>query len=91
MKCMITYTFKPDTRDEAIARFKKTGGKPPAGVTLLGRWTGVDVSSGFVLLESPNASLLTEFALMWSDVMDLRAVPVVDDAELGETLQRAGR
>ena len=91
MKFMITYTFKSASRDEAIARFKKTGGKPPAGATLVGRWTAVDLSSGVVLLDASDAKVLTEFALMWSDLMDLRAVAVVDDGELVETLQRAGR
>jgi len=40
MKFMLTFTFKPEVkgRDEAIARFKKTGGQPPKGVKLLGRW-----------------------------------------------------
>lgn len=42
-------------------------------------------------MESDDAKALTEFALMWSDLMELRIVPVVEDAELNEVLQRAGR
>jgi hypothetical protein len=91
MKFILTFTFKPEGRDEAIARFKKTGGKPPKGAKLLGRWTAADFSGGFDLLESEDAKALTEFALMWSDVMELRVVPVVEDAELTDVLQRAGR
>ena len=50
MKFMLTFTLKPETkgRDEAIARFKKTGG-----------------------------------------LMELRIVPIVEDAELSQVLQRA--
>jgi uncharacterized protein DUF3303 len=90
MKFIVTFTIKPETkgRDEAIARFKKTGGQPPAGVKLLGRWTAADFSGGFDLLESDNAKALTEFALMWSDLMELKLVPVVEDAELAEVLKR---
>ncbi len=94
MKFMLTFAFTPEAkggRDEAIARFKKTGGQPPAGVKLLGRWTAADFSGGFDLLETDDAKALTVFALMWSDVMHLKLVPVVEDAELGEVLRGAGR
>jgi hypothetical protein len=41
MKFMLTFAFTPEGRgrDEAIARLEKTGGQPPAGARLLGRWT----------------------------------------------------
>lgn len=93
MKFMLTFAMRPETkgRDEAIARFKKTGGQPPKGARLLGRWTAADFSGGFDLLESDDPKALTEFSLQWSDVMDLRLVPVVEDAELGEVLQRNGK
>ncbi len=91
MRFMLTFALKAERRDEAISRFKKTGGQPPKGARLLGRWTAADFSSGFDLLESDDATALTEFALMWSDLMDLRLVPVVEDGELAETLQRSGR
>src|SRR5207244_10191583 len=93
MKFMLTFTIKPEVRgrDEAIARFKKTGGQPPAGVKLLGRWTAADFSGGFDLLESDDAKALTEFALMWSDLMELKIVPVIEDAEFSEVLKRGGK
>ena len=90
-KFMLTFTIKPEGRDEAIARFKKTGGHPPKGAKLLGRWTAADFSGGFDLLESDDVKALTEFALMWSDLMELRIVPVIEDAELSEVLKRAGK
>ena len=90
MKFMLSFAIKPETkgRDEAIARFKKTGGQPPKGVKLLGRWTAADFSGGFVLVDSEDASALTSFALMWSDLMELKAVPVIEDAQLVEVLER---
>lgn len=92
MKFMLTFSFKPETkgRDEAIRRFMETGGTTPDGVKLLGRWTAADFSGGFDLLESKDPSALTRFALMWSDLMELRIVPVVEDAELVKVLQLAG-
>lgn len=90
MKFMLTFSIKPEVkgRDEAIARFKATGGQPPKGAKLIGRWTAADFSGGFGLLESDDVKALTEFSLMWSDVMELRIVPVIEDADLGETLGR---
>jgi len=91
MKFMLTFNLKPDvtSRDEAIARFKKAGGQPPKGVRLLSRWTAADFSGGYDLIESDDAAALTAFALMWSDLMELRLVPVVEDGELVQVLARA--
>ena len=93
MKFIVTFSMKPEARgrDEAIARFKATGGQPPAGAALLGRWIAADFSGGFVLLESNDPKALTEFSLMWSDVMELRVVPVIEDADFVDVLQRTGR
>ena len=57
-------------------------------MTLLGRWTRLDLSGGYVLLESGDPKALTEFGLMWNDLMKLSIVPVSEDGELGEVLQR---
>jgi hypothetical protein len=75
MKFMLTFAIKSEAkgRDEAIARFKKTGGQPPNGVKLLGRWTAADFSGGFDLLETDDATALTQFALMWSDLLGAQA------------------
>lgn len=90
MKFILTFSIKPESkgRDETIARFKATGGLPPKGAKLVGRWTAADFSGGFLLIESDDAKALTEFSLMWSDLTELRVVPVIDDGELGEVLAR---
>jgi hypothetical protein len=91
MKFMLTFSFKPEVkvRDEAIARFKKTGGAPPKGVKLLGRWTHADLGGGCDLLECDDVIALGEFAYMWSNLMDLTITPVVEDEVLNEILKRA--
>src|SRR5262245_55916399 len=92
MKFMLTFAIRPESkgRDEAIASFQATGGQPTKGAKLLGRWTAADFSGGFDLLESDDVRALTEFSLMWSDLMELKLVPVIEDAELGEVLGRRG-
>ncbi|MEX3956937.1 uncharacterized protein DUF3303 [Trinickia symbiotica] len=90
MKFMLTFTWAPDTRSraEAIERFEKTGGLPPEGVKLLGRWTRADLGGGFDLLETDDVKKLTEFAYSWNDLMHLEIAPVIEDAEFGEVLGR---
>ena len=90
---MLSFVWKPEikARDEAINRFKKTGGQPPKGVKLLGRWTRADFNGGYDLLESADAKAIAEFAYMWSDLMDLTIVPVLEDEALTEVLQRVAK
>jgi hypothetical protein len=91
MKFMMTFDWKPDAqaRSEAIARFRKSGGLPPQGAKLLGRWTRADISGGYDLLESDDPQALAQFALMWSDLMHVEITPVLEDAQLAEVLNRA--
>jgi len=93
MKFIVTFSWEPNkqVRAEGIARFLGTGGQPPAGAKLLGRWTRLDFSGGFVLVESDDPKAMTEFSLQWSDLMELEVIPVVEDQELAEVLQRIGK
>jgi len=89
MKFILTFSLPPATRDAAIARFLETGGQPPPGVTLLGRWTQLDLCGGVVLLESEDPQALTAFAHAWSDVVELTMAPVLEDQALSDVLTRA--
>jgi Domain of unknown function (DUF3303) len=72
---------------KGIERFQKSGRHPPKGAKLLDRWTRADLSGGFDLLETDDPKKLAEFSFMWSDLMELKITPVLDDQELGEVLQ----
>ena len=89
MKFILTFTLPPATRDAAMARFLETGGQPPAGVRMLGRWTQLDLCGGVVLLESEDPQALTAFAHGWSDVAGLTLAPVLEDQALSDVLKRA--
>jgi len=56
---------------------------------LVSRWTAADFSSCWGLLEGDDATAITHVALMWSDLLELRLVPVVEDAQLLDALGRA--
>lgn len=93
MKFISVFSVDADggAQAEAIHRFRTSGGQPPVGVQLLGRWTRADFTGGFLLLETDDPKALTEFALGWSDLMQLEIFPVVDDQELGEVFARLGK
>ncbi len=58
---------------------------------LLGRCTRADFNGGYDLLETDDSKALAEFALMWSDPMDLNIVPVLQDESLTEVLKRVAK
>jgi Protein of unknown function (DUF3303) len=89
MKFILTFSVPPETRDEAMARFLEARGQLPPAVTLLGRWTQLDLCGGFVLLESEDPKALTAFAHGWSDVLELTLAPVLEDQDLADVLKRA--
>jgi hypothetical protein len=66
MKFMVTFDWVPDAakRAEGIARFRKTGGLPPKGAKLLGRWTRADFSGGYDLIESDDLQSVAEFSIV---------------------------
>lgn len=86
MKFMTTWSLKPAQQREATARFLKTGGSPPAGVTMLGRRHGA--GHGFVLSETDSAKALYEWLAQWTDLLEFTVTPVVEDAEAAEALQK---
>ena len=77
MKFMVTFTIPSDKekRDEAIARFKKTGGQPPQGAKLLGRWAQLDMSKVYALVESDDPKALAGYAMDWSDLLEVGKHP----------------
>jgi hypothetical protein len=86
MKFMTTWSLTPDQQKEATARFLQTGGGPPAGVTMLGRWHAA--GAGWVLAETDNAKALFEWLAQWSDLLEFSVTPVLEDAEAAEVFQK---
>lgn len=93
MKFLMTFEWTPDstTRAEGIRRFQVTGGLPPAGIALLGRWTRTGLSGGYGLLETDDPQKLTEFAHAWNDLMKLTVTPVVEDQALAAVFEAGGK
>ena len=72
----------------AVARFLETGGAPPKGVTMLGRWHGMD-GRGFAISESTDAKAMYQWVAQWADVLQLTVTPCVEDADAGAVMASA--
>ena len=86
MKFMVTWKIPPAHMASATARFLETGGMPPKGVKMLGRWHGTGM--GFALCESKEGKALFEWMAQWSDQLDLVVTPVVEDRDGAAVLRR---
>ena len=68
-----------------MQRFLKQGGIPPAGVTLIGRWHGMN-GKGCAVVESSDAQALFSYIAEWMEFIHIEATPLVEDGEAAEAL-----
>ena len=79
---VIAFNFAPGNRNAVQARFKETGGLPPQGVKMLGRWHGIGNGKGVCVAQSDDPVALYKWAQNWSDLMSIEVYPVVSDEGL---------
>ena len=85
MKYILSWIVPPTAFRATVSRFLETGGAPPKGVELLGRWHGMN-GHGFAIAESNDAKALYEFQARWADVLEISVTPCVEDADAGAVL-----
>ena len=85
MKYISHWKIPPQLTDATIKQFLETGGAPPEGVKLLGRWIGMN-GEGFAVSESNDAKAMYAWYVQWASVMELTVTPCVEDAEAGPVL-----
>jgi len=85
MKYILIWTLSPGNYNATVTRFLETGGAPPKGVTLLGRWHGMS-GQGVAILESNDPKAMFELRAQWSDLLDLTVTPCLEDADAGAVL-----
>jgi hypothetical protein len=86
MKFVVHYTLAPGLRDAAQRRFASTGGGPPAGVTMIARYHCAQGLEGFVICETNDAAALARWMQDWTDLLEFRTLPVVDDQTLASII-----
>lgn len=83
MKFMVSWQVHPDKRHETFKAFcdMSSGDEDFGGVKLLGRWHDVVNFTGVAICVADDPSALGRWLLNWNDVIDIEAVPVLDDEE----------
>ena len=80
------WRIPPGNRNAAIERFLKTGGVPPQGVKMIGRWHDVTQRMGVMISEAEDASAMARWTLDWSDLMETEVHPALNDEQLAAVL-----
>jgi len=85
MKFIVSWKIPKASVVGAEARFLQTGGAPPAGVKMLGRWHGMS-GGGVLIAETDDAKALYTWLGIWNDLLEFETTPCLDDAEAGPIL-----
>jgi len=80
------WTCSPENLKAVVARFKETGGVPPKGVKMIGRWHDVTQRRGLTVAEADDASAIASRSYQWSDLPEFETYPVLDDAGAAKVL-----
>lgn len=80
------YEYSTENRDAVHQRFKRTGGVPPAGVTMLGRWHSAEGNRGLLIAESDDASALATWLNEWTDLVSFDLTPLLTDEQFSEVI-----
>jgi hypothetical protein len=90
MKYIVSWTLPQSTFNAAVTRFLETGGAPPKGVTLVGRWHGMS-GQGFAITESDDARAMFQYQAQWGDLLAMTVTPCLEDADAGAVLASLGK
>jgi hypothetical protein len=85
MKFIVSWTLPQATYHGASEKFTKTGGMPPAGVKLIGRWHGMS-GNGFAVVETDDPKALYAWFAEWQEFLPIQTTPCLEDAEAGAVL-----
>lgn len=86
MKYMLSWTVKPEDREESIKRWKAKGDSMPEGIKLISHYWNVNHLSGWAIFESSNHTKIAEWMLSWTDLNVNCVTPIIDDNELHQVV-----
>jgi hypothetical protein len=90
MLFIVSWSISPENRNRVIERFLKTGGAPPQGVTMKGRWHAVGGSSGFGIAEASDLVPIQQWVLEWNDLMNMEVQAALTDEQMAPLLAGIG-
>ena len=90
MKFITSWTVPQGSFNAAVKRFLETGGAPPAGVKMLGRWHGMN-GQGFAVSESNDPKAMYLWQAQWADLLPITVTPCVEDEDAGAVMASLGK
>jgi len=90
MKFIVSYKIPKRSVLDAEQRFLKTGGAPPQGVKMIGRWHGMS-GGGVLIAETDDAKALYSWLVAWNDLLEFETTPCLEDADAGALLAAVKR
>jgi hypothetical protein len=87
MRFGIWYVLSAPYYKDAVQRFLQTGGMPPKGIKMEGRWHAATANKGFILANTKDAEALYEWMASWADLIHFEISPVLDDKETHSVLK----
>lgn len=90
MKFIVSWKLPKNAVIDTEVRFLKTGGAPPAGVNMIGRWHGMS-GGGVLIAETDNAKALYTWLATWNDLLEFNTTPCLEDADAGAVLSSIKR
>ena len=85
MKFIVSWKLPKGSVVDVEKRFLETGGQPPAGVSMLGRWHGMS-GGGVLIAETSDAKALYSWLAYWNDLLEFETTPCLEDDEAGQVL-----
>ncbi len=82
---IVSWKFAPASFKAIVARFLETGGAVPEGVTLLGRWHGMN-GQGIEIVKAEDPKAIFRLQAEWMDLMEMSVTPCMTDEEAGPIL-----
>lgn len=90
MKFISSWSVPQGSFNAAVARFLETGGAPPAGVKVLGRWHGMN-GQGFAVSESNDPKAMYLWQAQWADLLPITVTPCLEDDDAGAVMASLGK
>ena len=87
MKYMTAWTIRPENMKATIKRFMEENPQVQ-GTKIISRMHVLGTGMGFTLWESDDPLAAAREGLLWSDLIDLKVYPVVDDATIAKALAK---
>jgi hypothetical protein len=85
---MVVEHFKDRNAKVIYKRLSKKGRMMPEGLQYVSSWIETNYDRCFQVMECDEISLLKEWALHWSDLMEFEFVPVVESKTMVERMNK---